>query len=131
MFKKSITLRLTFGFLTIVVISTLLIGVISLSIFKNNIFQVKRNNMKKHAHEVSYVIAPLLEKSLNAPDTRNILNIIDSFSNSKVWIVDINSKLMTISDSANTSNEGIDNSIREKLAKGVLSYDDYEKYNPQ
>lgn len=28
-------------------------------------------------------------------------------------------------------NEGVDNSIREKLAKGVLSYDDYEKYNSQ
>lgn len=110
MFKKSITLRLTFGFLTIVVISTLLIGIISLSIFKNNIFQVKRNNMEKHALEVSEVIAPLLEKSLSSPNTKDILNIIDSFSNTKVWIVDTTSKLVTISNNTNNALVAIDSS---------------------
>ena len=110
MFKKSITLRLTFGFLTIVVLSTLLIGIISLSIFKNNIFQVKRNNMEKHALEVSEVIAPLLEKSLSSPNTKDILNIIDSFSNTKVWIVDTTSKLVTISNNTNNALVAIDSS---------------------
>jgi hypothetical protein len=84
MFNRSITLKLTFGFLTIVVISTLLIGIIALSIFKNNIYEVKRTNMKKHAHEVSEIISPLLQRKTTAVDTKNILNIVGSLPNSRL-----------------------------------------------
>jgi signal transduction histidine kinase len=136
MFKKSITLRLTFGFLTIVVISTLLIGIISLSIFKNNIFQVKRTNMEKHALKVSEVIAPLLDNSVSAPNTKDILNIIDSFSNLKVWIVDNNENLITISNNTmdsivaiNSSNiKSLYNPLITSALKGIKNSD--ELLNP-
>lgn len=121
MFKKSITLRLTFGFLTIVVISTLLIGIISLSIFKNNIFQVKRTNMEKHALKVSEVIAPLLDNSVSAPNTKDILNIIDSFSNSKVWIVDNNENLITISNNTMDSIVAINSSDIKSLYNPLIT----------
>jgi len=58
MFKKNITFKLTLGFLTIVIVSTLLIGIIALNVFKNNIYEIKRNNMKKHALEISNTIRP-------------------------------------------------------------------------
>ncbi|MBC2581718.1 ATP-binding protein [Clostridium sp. DJ247] len=121
MFKKSITLKLTFGFLTIVVISTLLIGIIALSIFKNNIYEVKRNNMKKHAHEVSYIISPLLQRKTTAEDTNNILNIIDSFSNSKIWIVNSEKKLLAISKNENNMVVAINNSNVEKTYNTLIS----------
>ena len=49
MFKKNITFKLTLGFLAIVIVSTLFIGIIALNMFKNNIYEIKKNNMKKHA----------------------------------------------------------------------------------
>lgn len=109
MFKKSITLKLTFGFLTIVVISTLLIGIIALSIFKNNIYEVKRTNMKKHAHEISDIVSPLLQKKTTLLDEKNIFNIVGSLPNSKTWIVDTEKRLSAISKNENDVSVSIDN----------------------
>ncbi|KZL91530.1 ATP-binding protein [Clostridium magnum] len=109
MFKKSITLKLTFGFLTIVVISTLLIGIIALSIFKNNIYEVKRTNMKKHAHEISDIVSPLLQKKTTLLDEKNIFNIVGSLPNSKTWIVDTEKRLSSISKNENDVSVSIDN----------------------
>ena len=48
MFKKNITFKLTLGFLTIVIVSTLFIGIIALNMFKNNIYEIKKNNIIFH-----------------------------------------------------------------------------------
>jgi signal transduction histidine kinase len=131
MFKKSITLKLTFGFLTIVIISTLLIGIIALSIFKNNIYEVKRTNIKKHAHEISQIVSPLLQKKATAVDTKNILNIIGSFPNSNTWIVDSENKLLVVSKNENSISITIDNpAIREPynslISNGLKGVDSSE-----
>lgn len=136
MFKKSITLKLTFGFLTIVVISTLLIGIIALSIFKNNIYEVKRTNMKKHAHEISDIVSPLLQKKTTLLDEKNIFNIVGSLPNSKTWIVDTEKRLSAISKNENDVSVSIDNAtIKEAYnlliingLKGIESSD--ELLNP-
>ena len=52
MIKKNITSKLTFGFISIVLISTLFIGIISIYIFKGSIYKVKENNIKKHSLEI-------------------------------------------------------------------------------
>jgi Signal transduction histidine kinase len=120
MFKKSITLKLTFGFLTIVVISTLLIGIIALSIFKNNIYEVKRTNMKKYAHEISEIVSPLLQKKATTEDTKNILNIIGSLPNAKLWIVDSEKKLLAISKNENSMFITIDNSAVKEIYNPLI-----------
>lgn len=121
MFKKSITLKLTFGFLTIVIISTLLIGIIALSIFKNNIYEVKRTNMKKHAQEISEIVSPLLQKRATAEDTKDILNIINSLPNSKTWIIDLKGKIITISKNENSPFTIVDNSVIKETYSSLIS----------
>lgn len=111
MFKKSITLKLTFGFLTIVIISTLLVGIIALSIFKNNIYEVKRNNMKKHSQEISKIVSPLLQKKATTEDTKDILSIINSLPNSKTWIIDSERKILIISKNENNTFTVVDNPV--------------------
>ncbi|MBV7275901.1 HAMP domain-containing protein [Clostridium sp. PL3] len=136
MFKKSITLKLTFGFLSIVIISTLLIGIIALSIFKNNIYGVKRINMTKHAHEISTIVSPLLQKKLTSEDIKSILNIVGSLPNSKTWIVDSENRLSAISKNENSIYTFIDNpSVKETYnllikngLKGIVDSD--ELLNP-
>jgi hypothetical protein len=62
MIKKNITFKLTLGFLIIVIISTLFIGIIAMNVFKNNIYEIKRNNMKTHAVAISETIEPYMDK---------------------------------------------------------------------
>ena len=49
MIKRSISTKLTVGFVLIVIISTLCIGIIAINIFKNNIFKMKEKNITLHA----------------------------------------------------------------------------------
>jgi len=136
MFKKSITLKLTFGFLTIVVISTLLIGTIALSIFKNNIYEIKRTNMKKHAHEISEIVSPLLQKRDTAVDDKNIFNIVGSFPNSRTWIVDTEKRLSVISKNEKDVPISIDNAtVKETynllIDNGLRGIEDSDElFNP-
>lgn len=92
--------------------------------------------MEKHALKVSEVIAPLLDNSVSAPNTKDILNIIDSFSNLKVWIVDNNENLITISNNTmdsivaiNSSNiKSLYNPLITSALKGIKNSD--ELLNP-
>ncbi|WPC43804.1 ATP-binding protein [Clostridium sp. JS66] len=136
MFRKNITFKLTFGFLLIVIISTLLIGIISLNIFKNNIFNVKRNNMTKHALEISETLKPYITQNSKGKEFTDIINLLDSIDNAKIWIVDSNKNIISASNNKNVSLTYITdkdvkksyNSIFQKTLANSEEYD--EVYNP-
>jgi two-component system sensor histidine kinase VicK len=136
MFKKNITFKLTLGFLTIVIVSTLLIGIIALNVFKNNIYEIKRNNMKKHALEISNTIRPYMSQSTKEKNFVNIINLIDSIDNAKLWILDCSKNIISASNNKDTALTYINdadvkktyNSITEKAFTGTETYG--EIYNP-
>ena len=136
MIKKNITFKLTAGFLLIVIISTLLIGIISLNVFKNSIYQIKRNNMKKHALEISKTIKPYISQATTGKEFTDIINLLDSIDNAKIWILDSNKNIISSSNNKNSNLIYINdinvkktyNSITEKVLTGVDEYD--ELYNP-
>lgn len=97
MIKKNITFKLTVGFLSIVIISTLIIGIISLSVFKNNIYRIKRNNMRKHAIEVSQTLSPYILNNTNNKEFVKIINLLDSIEPAKIWVVDSKNNIITAS----------------------------------
>lgn len=136
MFRKNITFKLTFGFLLIVIISTLLIGIISLNIFKSNIFNVKRNNMTRHALEISKTLKPYITENIKGKEFTDIINLLDSIDNAKIWIVDSNKNIISASNNQNLSLTYITdtnvvktyNSIFQKTLDNSEEYD--EVYNP-
>jgi signal transduction histidine kinase len=135
-FKKNITFKLTIGFLGIVVVSTLLIGIISLNVFKNNIYEIKKNNMKKHALAISKTIEPYILDTSNSKELMDTINLLNAVDNAKVWVVNSDNHVITESD----SNSGIINYIndnevketykdfKEKVLNGREEYE--ELYNP-
>lgn len=133
--QKNITFKLTLGFLAIVVVSTLLIGIIALNIFKNNIFEVKRNNMQKHANAISETIKPYVGNSINNEDFIKIIHLINDIDNAKIWILNTDKGIITTSD-INNDIEYINDSeikdlyddINSKVLDGTEAYD--EGYNP-
>ena len=79
MFKKNITFKLTLGFLAIVIVSTLFIGIIALNMFKNNIYEIKKNNMKKHALAISQTLEPYITDTSNNKEFMKIINLLDAY----------------------------------------------------
>lgn len=135
MFKRNITLKLTIGFLVIVIISTLFIGIIALNIFRNNIYEVKKNNMKKHALAISETIKPYVGNSLNNEEFVKIVHLLNDIDNAKVWILNADKSIITASDIDNDIKYINDSEIKylyddidSKVLEGTESYD--EGYNP-
>ncbi|WP_234124217.1 ATP-binding protein [Clostridium hydrogenum] len=136
MFKKNITFKLTAGFITIVIISTLVIGIISLNIFKNNIYSIKRNNMKNHALEISKTLSPYMSKNANKKEFIDIINLIDSIDNAKLWILDSNKNIVTASDRKSSvltyiNDIEVKNAYTAIISKALRSKEAYDEiYNP-
>ncbi|HEY5525290.1 MAG TPA: ATP-binding protein [Clostridium sp.] len=136
MFKKNITFKLTLGFLTIVIVSTLFIGIISLNVFKNNIYEVKKDNMKKHALAISQTLQPYLIDSSNEKEFMEIIHLLDSLDNAKIWVLTSDKSIITASDSNPDSITYINdievketyNDVTTKVLTGIEQYD--EVYNP-
>ncbi|AWK52556.1 two-component sensor histidine kinase [Clostridium beijerinckii] len=136
MFKKNITFKLTLGFLTIVIVSTLFIGIIALNMFKNNIYEIKQNNMKKHALSISQTIEPYITDTSNNKEFMKIINLLDAIDNAKIWIINSDKSIITASDSNTDSITYINDievnktytDINEKVLTGTEGYS--EIYNP-
>ncbi|OVE68835.1 two-component sensor histidine kinase [Clostridium diolis] len=133
--QKNITFKLTLGFLAIVVISTLFIGIIALNIFRNNIYEVKKNNMNKHAAAISETIKPYVENSSNNEEFVKMIHLLNDIDNAKIWILNTDKSIITASDTDNdikyiNDSEITDlyNDINSKVLDGAEAYD--EGYNP-
>jgi nitrogen fixation/metabolism regulation signal transduction histidine kinase len=136
MIKKNITFKLTLGFLIIVIISTLFIGIIAMNVFKNNIYEIKRNNMKNHASAISETIEPYMASGEKDKEFIKIINLLNSIDNAKIWILNSDKSII------NASNNNLDNinyinnnevketykELNENALRGTEQY--LEIYNP-
>jgi len=96
MIKKSITTKLTIGFVLIIIISTLCIGIIGINIFKNNIFAMKEKNITLHAQKLENLLEPYIESNRQSKEYKDILKGVSSFDNTKVWIINLKGEGRTI-----------------------------------
>ncbi len=133
--QKNITFKLTIGFLIIVVVSTLFIGIIALNIFKNNIYEVKKNNMKKHAIAISEIIRPYVDNSSNNEEFVKMIHLINDIDNAKIWILNRDKSIITTSDTDNDIKyindleiKDLYDDINSKVLGGTEAYD--EGYSP-
>jgi signal transduction histidine kinase len=133
--KKNITFKLTLGFLAIVIVSTLFIGIIALNIFKNNIYEVKKNNMKKHALAISETIKLYVGNSSNNIEFVKIVHLLNDIDNAKLWILNPDKSIITASDTNdnisyvnNAEVKDLYNDVNSKVLEGTEAYD--EGYNP-
>jgi signal transduction histidine kinase len=135
MFKKNITFKLTLGFLSIAIVSTLFIGIIALNIFKNNIYEVKKNNMKKHALAISQTIKPYVSNTSNNEEFVKIIHLLNDIDNAKLWILNGDKSIITASDTNDDIKYINDSTVKElydsnnsKVLEGTETY--YDGYNP-
>ncbi|WP_040413112.1 ATP-binding protein [Desulfosporosinus sp. OT] len=98
MFKKRIAFKLTVGFVVIVLISMLTIGIIFIQMFRQYAFESREKTMLASARSVSEVAAEYLE-SANGQMSGfgGYMRSLDTLTESKVWITDSKGNLAIIS----------------------------------
>ena len=105
MFRKNIITKLTTGFLFIVIFSSLIVGIIAINIFKNNIFKIKEKNITSHANELAKALEPYMTDNSKSKEYTDLLKIISYVDNSKSWVINSTGEIKSIIDNEPTSIE--------------------------
>jgi PAS domain S-box len=135
MFKKNIVFKLTAGYILIVLISTLSIGLLFINVFKNYTIENRQKNMLQKANEISGMVEPYLSSSQNLSNYNDTFKLIDSSVNARVWIADKNGTILGMSNSGPGKNTGYGslnaNQFDKELIAEILSGKDAvrEEYN--
>lgn len=88
MFKKKISFQLTIGFVVIVLISMLTIGLVFIQVFRQYAFESRQQTMLERAHAISGVLS---ENWLGNGQMRGFggfMRFMDTMAEAKVWITD-------------------------------------------
>jgi len=88
MFKKKIAFKLTLGFVVIVLISMLAIGIFFIQMFRQYTFDSREKTMLEQAHNISEVIADNTQSNGRMMGFGGFMRFLDTLTESKVWITD-------------------------------------------
>lgn len=89
--------KITFGFISIILVSTIILGFISFQIFKDYMYKNKKNNMSMKAHQISTMLMSHdIEKETNF-DYESLSNYVEPLANGRIWISDKNGNLVFLS----------------------------------
>lgn len=132
MIKKNITFKLTIGFLLIVVVSTLFIGIIASNMFNNNIYEVKKSNMQKHATAISETISPYINNASNTEELIKTIDLINNIDNAEVWVLDNQGQIINDSDKDKQfDDQKVSEQYRDIIKKALEGAESYDQiYNP-
>jgi len=88
MFKKKIALKLTAGFVGIVLVSMMTIGILFIQMFRQYAFDSRETSMLAYARSISEVVAEYSQSNSQMPGFGGYMRSLDTLTESKVWITD-------------------------------------------
>ncbi len=88
MFKKKIAFKLTAGFVVIVMISMLTIGLVFIQIFRQYAFDSREKTMLERARSISEVVSQNMQSSGQMRGFGGFMRFLDTMAEAKVWITD-------------------------------------------
>lgn len=122
MIKNRIVYKLTAGYVTLVLISMLIVGIFSINLFRDFTFTNRENNMLSRARDLTEISATYLTEKSDMKEYDKFLILLGSFANSKVQITDKEGKVVATSKAGNSpegmEKETIDNGLVEKVLEG-------------
>lgn len=88
MLRNKIAYKLTTGFVVIVLISMLVIGLLFIQMFKQYAFESREKTMLANAQSISEVAAEYLQGNNQMRGFNGYLRSLDTLTESKIWITD-------------------------------------------
>ncbi|MDP4160826.1 MAG: ATP-binding protein [Bacillota bacterium] len=106
MFKKRIAFKLTAGFVVIVLISMLAIGLLFIQMFRQYTLDSREQTMLTRAHSIAEVLAENSQNSGQLRGFAGFMRFLDTLTESKVWITDNKGNLSSFSGMGNGMGPG-------------------------
>lgn len=88
MFRKKIAFKLTAGFVAIVLVSMLAIGILFIQLFKQYTYDSQEKTMLMRAHSISEVMSQNMLENGQIRGFGGFMRFLDTLTESKVWITD-------------------------------------------
>lgn len=88
MFRKRISFKLTAGFVTIVLISMLTIGLVFIQVFRQYAYDSRQKVLFDRAHSISQVLSENMSGSGQMRGFGGFMRFLDTMAEAKVWITD-------------------------------------------
>ncbi|MGE5417856.1 MAG: ATP-binding protein [Acidobacteriota bacterium] len=88
MLRNKVAFKLTTGYVAIVLISLLIVGMIFVNFFRNYAFTNKQNNMLERANEVAAITQNYMLKEIDRAQYDSFMNNIESFVGARVVVAD-------------------------------------------
>lgn len=97
MFKNKLVFKITLGYTLITLISLLIVSLLFINMFRENTFQNKEANMVNMGREIAKVAAPYLSQGNSLTGYKGFMELLDSFANARVWLVNRNGDALVMS----------------------------------
>ncbi|MDR3541611.1 MAG: ATP-binding protein [Desulfosporosinus sp.] len=97
MFKNRISFKLTAGFVVIVVVSMMTIGIVFMQMFRQYAFENREQSMLAYARSISGVVAEYSQSNGQMRGFGGYVHSLDTLTQSKVWITDSKGNLSVLS----------------------------------
>jgi len=88
MFKKRIFFQLTSGFILIVLVSMLTLGLVFFQVFRQYAFESRQETMLERARSISQVVSENLQGDGQMRGFGGLMRFLDTMAEAKVWIMD-------------------------------------------
>lgn len=115
MFRKTITFKLTAGFVVIVLISMLTIGLLFIQMFRQYTFNSKEQVLLEKAHSISELFGENPQSSWQIRGYGGLMKALGNLAEAKVWLTDANGDPAVIS----TMNMGVGNGMGNGFGNGI------------
>lgn len=122
MFKKRIAFKLTIGFVVIVLISMLTIGLVFIQVFRQYAFDSRQKTLLERAYNISEVLSENVQSNGQMRGFGSFMRFIDTMTEAKVWITDKQGNPVLLSRMDNSASMGntFDSETLPKAAENVI-----------
>lgn len=118
MFKKRIAFKLTAGFVVIVLVSMMTIGIFFIQMFRQYAFDSREKSMLTYARSISEVVAEYSQSNSQMPGFGGYMRSLDTLTESKVWITDSKGNLSLMSGVGQGLGQGMGQGMGQGLGQG-------------
>ena len=106
MIKSRLFYKISAGFIAIVLLSLLIVGLFFINLFKNYSFEEKERSMLNRAREITTIAGLYQSGSIGSESYEEFIEVLDSFSGARIWVTDQRGNMMMMSRGQNCPRMG-------------------------
>jgi signal transduction histidine kinase len=101
MIKNKLFYKISLGYIIIVAISLIIVGTFFINMFRSYSFAEKERNMLNRAKDITKLSGIYLSGSIDTKEYDDFIELLDSFTSSRVWITDNHGNMLFMSRGQN------------------------------